>query len=215
MRSCAATFAAVVLIALAPAGPTFAGVYDEIIAAADLGQTDVVLKLIGRGLDANTASADGTTLLMMAARNGNLALVEALLKQRANHLMRNRFGDTALMLAALNGHLGVVRRLIELRGPQENRDGWTPLHYAAFSGHVEVAQLLVERGAAVDAPAPNSQTALMLAAGAGHLPMVAFLLGEQANPALRDHSGMTARAIAQGKGQTDVAEYLRRIGMGE
>jgi ankyrin repeat protein len=189
-------------------GTAHGGAYEDILNAAEQNHTDEVLGLIGRGLDVNTASPDGTTLLMTAARNGNLRLFDALLRMRANHLIRNKYGDTALMFAALHGRLDAVKRLADLGGPQENRDGWTPLHYAAFGGHVEVARYLMEKGAKVDAAAPNGHSALMLAAGSGHLEMVKLLADAEAAAGLGDGSIPEARRLAAAKGHPEVADYL-------
>lgn len=185
-----------------------AGAYEEILAGAEHNRNYAVMELLQLGLDVNTATPDGTTLLMTAARNGNLELVDALLKKRANHMVRNSFGDTALMLAALGGKLPVVERLLELGGAQENRDGWTALHYAAISGHVEVARFLIQKGAKVNTRAPNSQTPLMLAAGAGSVDMVKFLIDEQGDLRLKDRNDKTARQIAEEKGHKQVADYI-------
>lgn len=185
-----------------------AGAYDDILAGAEHNHIEVVLDLLNLGMDVNTATPEGTTLLMTAARHGDGELAEALLKRRANHLIRNKFGDTALMFAALSGHVKVVKRLLELGGPQENRDGWSPLHYAAYGGHIEVARFLLRKGAKVDEPAPNTQTALMLAAGTGNYDMVRFLLDEQANRKLKDRDGQTARSIAEAKGNKQIADFL-------
>ena len=189
-------------------GRVQAGAYEEILADAEHNRTGAVLELIHLGMDANTATPEGTTLLMTAARNGNLELVEALLKNRANHLIQNRFGDTALMFSALNGHVVVVKRLLELGGPQENREGWTPLQYSAFGGHIEVARYLIGKGAKVNAPAPNSQTPLMLAASAGSFEMVRFLIDELADTKIKDRDGKTARDMAEARGHKQVADYI-------
>jgi ankyrin repeat protein len=198
----------IIFLATLHSGIAHAGAYDEILADAEHNRTEAVLELLQLGLDVNTAAPDGTTLLMTAARNGNLGLIEALLKNRANHLIRNRYGDTALMFAALNGHVAAVKRLLELGGPQENRDGWAPLHYAAFQGHIEVARYLLGKGARVNVPAPNTQTALMLAAGSGNMEMVRFLIDEQADMRLKDRDGKTARDIAAAKGHKQIADYM-------
>lgn len=207
--------AAVLFALLLHLGVVHAGAYEEILADAEHNRTEAVLELLQLGLDVNTATPDGTTLLMTAARNGNLDLVDALLKKRANHMVRNSFGDTALMLAALAGHLAVVERLLDLGGSQENRDGWGPLHYAAINGHVEVAHFLIRKGVKVNSRAPNSQTALMLAAGAGNMAMVRFLIDEQADPKLADRNDKTAQQIADDKGHKQVAGYIAAFDAGE
>ncbi|MBU0751071.1 MAG: ankyrin repeat domain-containing protein [Gammaproteobacteria bacterium] len=198
-----------VLFALAlHSGAVRAGAYDDILAGAEHNRIEVVVSLLQLGLDANTATPDGTTLLMTASRNGNLEMVDMLLKNKANHLIRNKYGDTALMLATLNGRMDVVRRLVDLGGKQENRDGWSALHYAAFGGHTEIARYLMSRNASVDLRAPNSQTALMLAAANGRLDMVKFLIDEMADLRLKDREGKTAREIAKERGHQAIVDYL-------
>ena len=81
-------------ILLAFVGLCRAGAYDDIIAAANNGDTPTVLDLLKRGMDPNTTDRNGSTLLMIAARNGNRALLEALLANRANANRRNQVGDT-------------------------------------------------------------------------------------------------------------------------
>ncbi len=206
---------ALILALALHAGVAHAGAYEDILAGAEHNHTESVLSLIQLGMDVNTAAPDGTTLLMTASRNGNLPLIDALLKNRANHTIRNRHGETALMYASLQGHLAVVKRLLELGGPQENRDGWTALQYAVFSGHVAVARYLLAKGAKIDQPAPNSQTPLMLAAGAGKLEMVKVLIDEQANRKLRDRDGRTAAEIAAAKGQKEIVDYMALFDAGE
>ena len=199
---------ALILALALHAGVAHAGAYEDILAGAEHNHTEAVLGLIQLGMDVNTAAPDGTTLLMTASRNGNLPLVDALLKNRANHAIRNRHGETALMYASLQGHLPVVKRLVELGGPLENRDGWSALQYAVFSGHVDTARYLLAKDARVDHPAPNSQTPLMLAAGAGKLDMVKMLIDEQASRKLRDRDGRTAAEIAAAKGHKKIVEYM-------
>ncbi len=158
-------------------------------------------------MDVNTADPAGSTLLMIAAHNGNQRLVEQLIKNKAavNHL--NRYGDSALTLAALKGQLAVATMLLEA-GAEVNPSGWTPLHYAAYEGYRELIALLIKSGAKLDLPAPNRQTALMLAAKNGHEEIVRLLIAAGANISLQDADGKTARALALEKGHTDTARWL-------
>jgi len=137
------------LAILVACGVAQAGAYDDILAAANNGDTATVVDLLKRGMDVNTADRSGSTLLMIAASNGYMPLMEVLLANRANVNRRNQAGDTALLLAALKARLEAVKVLID-KGADLNAAGWTPLHYAIFGGSRDIAALLVAKGAKVD-----------------------------------------------------------------
>ena len=175
-------------------GAALAGAYDDILSAAQNGRVDVVLDLVARGMDVNTTDADGSTLLLIAARGDNQKLVEALLHNRASVIKRNRFGDTALHVAASQGHAACVALLLAA-GSETDPAGWTALHYAAYAGHTATVELLIAKGAKLDARAPNGRTALMLAAQNDHAGVSLALLRAGADTELQDYDGKTAEAI--------------------
>lgn len=198
-------------VALLTGGKALAGVYDDVLSAAENNRTEEVISLLRRGLDVNTADRDGSTLLAIAARTGNLALTDFLTANRANVRKANRFGDTALHLAISQGHLPIVQRLVA-SGADLNPTGWTPLHYAVLtSSHpssMEIAKLLLKHGADPELRAPNGRTALMLAAQAGKAEFAKLLLKSGANISAQDYAGLTAESIARQKQFSDVAELL-------
>ncbi len=199
------------ILGLSIGGAATAGSYDDILVAANIDDTAKVVDLLKRGMDVNTADASGNTLAMIAARNGNLELLDFLLRNRANTLRRNKYGDNAIMLATFRGNIEAVRRLLDV-GASPDNDGWTAMHYAAFGGHADVATLLIERGADLDAIAPNGQTPLMLAAGAGKLALVRILVEADADMDLEDYEGRTALILAIKNEHAPVVEYLRSEG---
>ena len=188
-----------------------AGAYDDILAAANDGNTSGVVELLQRGMDVNTADRTGSTLLMIASSNGDIPLLETLLANRANVNRRNQVGDTALLLAALKARLEVVQLLIE-KGADINPSGWTPLHYAIFGGSREVAALLFAKGAKLDSRAPNGQTALMLAVKLGNEDLVRLLIDADADMDLVDYEGISALALARKLGHDEIAAYLKKVG---
>ena len=193
------------------AGPLQAGAYDDIVTAAENGDNAVVIDLLQRGMDVNTTDRAGTTLLMMAARTGNLDLMKLLLTNRAGINRRNQYGDTALMLAAINSRLPAMELLLD-GGAESETTGWNVLHYAVFSGNPEVLGALIARKVKLDSRAPNGQTALMLAAKQGKIELVKLLVDADADMDLTDYDGDSALRLALKAGNGEVASYLRSEG---
>ena len=186
----------------------YADSYEDSLSAARRGDTQQLVQLLNRGLDPDTVDAQGNTLLMLAARDGNAATVEALLKYRPKVSRRNAAGDSALMLAVLKGESAVVDLLLNAGAPV-NHDGWTPLMYAAFEGRLEILDRLLARGADVRALAPNQSNSLMLAARNGHIDAVRRLLKTSIDLDQKNDAGLTAETWALENGNTDIADLLR------
>lgn len=186
-----------------------AGSYDDALSAANIGDAKELASLIQRGLDPDTVDAQGNTLLILAAREGHTAAVEALAKNRARLDYRNPAGDSALMLAVLRGHEDAARALIKA-GAVVAHDGWAPLHYAAFEGRDELIADILAAGADVNAPAPNKATPLMLAARNGHIDVVRRLLAlPQTDLNALNDAGLSADAWALQNNNTDIAELIQ------
>lgn len=193
----------------AASSSVLAGAYDDLIAAVYRDDTHAVMDLVSRGMDVNSVDPAGNTLLHVAARNGNNALVEALLKQKANPNARNRVGDTPLALAAYNGKQTAIDSLLAA-GAQINSPGWNALHYAVFAEQPEIVAHLLSKGAQVDLRAPNQQTALMLAAKNGNVTIARMLLKAKADTSLKDQNDETALMLANKNNNSVVAQLLEQ-----
>ena len=196
-----------IILCIGFATPVWSGAYEDMLAAAAAGHVDTVKDLVQRGLDVNTTDPQGNNLLAIAARGGNLGLVNFLLAHRASEHHRNQFGEAALHLATFAGHDDIVERLLRA-GADVNSEGWSPLHYAAFNGNKILAKRLLAAGALIDARAPNRWTALMIAAKGGHVDIVQLLAQAGANQLLTDADGKTARIIALENGSDLIDDYL-------
>ncbi|MCU0897267.1 MAG: ankyrin repeat domain-containing protein [Burkholderiales bacterium] len=208
LRSVRVVFVALLLGAgTATAQPTL----DDLFRAVDTNNVLEVRSLIDRGMDANSTNAQGRTLLMQAAWDGHIEIVQLLLDKRARLNVRNPSGETAIMLAAMRGNLAVVELLYN-KGAEINHSGWTPLHYCAWESKTEVCRFLVAKKADVNARAPNDSTPLMVASRQGAQEVVRLLLANGANPNLESDRGMTAMELALKAGNTDIADMLKKAG---
>ena len=98
----------------------------------------------------NEKDEQGLTPLLRA---GDAAVVELLLKHKADVNAADKDGATPLLLAAESGHAAVVELLLKHQADVNaaNTYGSTPLHFAALKGSIAVVELLLNYQADVNA----------------------------------------------------------------
>eukprot|EP01043_Picozoa_sp_COSAG02_P002640 COSAG02_NODE_62_length_43372_cov_14.404710_10_plen_622_part_00 len=103
-------------------------------------------------IEANAADALGRTPLHIAAAQGSIGVVDALLQANCNHRLADKRGRTALMEAASYGHAPAVAALLyAAQTPAAQAKyatecdcaGWTALHDASYRGHVDIVITLL------------------------------------------------------------------------
>lgn len=65
--------------------------------------------LLGSGADINARSTNGSTVVMMAAREGHAALAKRLLEAGANPALKNDYDEDAVVWAMRQGHYDIAR----------------------------------------------------------------------------------------------------------
>ena len=109
---------------------------------------DIANLLIDRGANLNVDSISDDTPLDLAARNGDLEMVELLINKGANL----RYSEKALHHASEKGHLPMVKYLVEKGYPVNKIIGEilreTPLDRAVKKDHYDVVRYLVVVGGA-------------------------------------------------------------------
>ena len=85
----------------------------------------------------NKANTDGCTPLLIAAYNGHLNVVQALVAAEADvDKAKTDDGRTPLWTAAYEGHLDVVQALVAAKADVNKAAGeWTPLRIATQNNH--------------------------------------------------------------------------------
>lgn len=170
------------------------------MAAAAKGNLTALKRALRDGANVNATTDDepdsiffdgGRTPLMIAAGNGQLAAVRALIAAGATLDSVADNGHTALTEASEGDRaLPIVKVLLAAGASlRPKRSKFTALYAAAEAGNLALAQLLLARKARVDERIHTGATPLMVAAAPA---MVKLLLSHGAAPDLSDHEGNTA-----------------------
>ena len=191
-----------------------------IIYAITEGHEDVALQFLETGkLDTRPSDEWGRSILSYAAEQGQLQLLEVVLKKMKVNpdTDKSSRGLTPLMFAAGNGHLQATRLL--LRGGAQvhlmDYNGQTPFIHAAKNGHDNVFQLILEQSVTdphvLHYKDDKGHTALSHAAKNGHHDVVNRLLGfDESDPNSRTtekhNSGRTPLSFAAATGHAFIVQ---------
>jgi ankyrin repeat protein len=157
---------------------TKAHVQELLFDAASSGRTDMIDTMVRAGADVNAYDPRGFTPLILAAYNGHLDTVEALIAAKGDACKPDATqGNTAQM--------GV-----------------------AFKGYDDVAKRLIAAGCDVNARNRQGQTALMMAAMFDRKAQVAMLQSAGAKAAIADDKGRTAASVARDQGNEAMGKAL-------
>jgi ankyrin repeat protein len=188
----------------------------ELVSAIEMGRVDLVEGCLGNGAGIySTLGYSGERPLHIAARCGQVAVMELLLSKGAPVDIEDERGDTPLAYAADKGTAEAVQKLLA-HGADPNHvacTGRTPLFAATLRDRAEIVTLLLENGANPDIQA-NGSTALHFAAGGGHCKAARALVDGRASVELRNAQGETAADVAKRSGDRYIDNTLMTAFLG-
>jgi len=106
-----------------------------------------VIELLQKGANPNVTGASNTSVLSMAASDGNIEIAEALIEAKANLNAKGYAGYTPLHEAAITNKVEMVRFLLERKAEVliYSNSGYTALTCAERSGYKKLADMLREK----------------------------------------------------------------------
>jgi ankyrin repeat protein len=160
----------------------------RLIAAAHANDIDEARGLIRQGADVNAKdeTVQSAYLIATSEVGDDPRLLELALSSGARVNDKDSFNGTGLIRAAERGHPRIVRRLLRAGIDRDhvNRLGWTALHEAIVLGD----------------------------GGSAHVQTVRALVEGGVDIDVPDGNGVRPLRLAEQRGQTRIAEILRRAG---
>jgi len=131
----------------------------------------------------NLTANDGSTALHVAAYNGRVEAIRALIKAGANINQQKNGGNTPLHAAAYNGNVTAIRALLNGNANinRRNEKGETPLYIAAHSGHLNAVESLLARNADISLATNDRKLPLAIARERGHAEIMELLINHAQN----------------------------------
>jgi len=164
----------------------------------------------------NSKDKVGRTPLHYAARNGNLEIVELLIKYGAKVSSSSITNEEPLHEAVYKGHLEVAKFLLD-KGAKVNSGSYRgyPIHMAIDKGDYDMLVMLIKEGADVNAKMSEklfSLRPLHIAAMKGFLKIAKLLLNKGAEVDVEDLVNKTPLYYALMNGHTEMVKLLLRYG---
>ncbi len=189
---------------------------EQLITAAERGDTPTVLRLIEQGANINGRDTRGRTAVMAATHGQQTATVKALIQAGADINIRDSRTDNPFLYAGAEGLLDILKLLIAAHADTKltNRYGGTALIPAAERGHVEIVKiLLTQTDVDVDHINNLGWTALLEAivlsdGGIEHQQIVQLLVDHGADVNIPDKDGVTPLQHARARGFKAIEQIL-------
>lgn len=200
--------------------------FDQLMGGIEAQETERVAGILATGVDIErTQKSTRLTPLALAAKKGNLRIVDMLLAKGADVSNFSDDPDTvALILACANGHIDVVEKLLN-HGADINvatcLDYETPLKAASRGGHAQLVKLLLDSGANRDFRSSydcggeffDEETALMAAICHDQVEVARILLENGADPNFGNFNDKDyPLMVACRKGNRELTELLIDFG---
>jgi ankyrin repeat protein len=193
---------------------------DQLITAAEQGDTTNLRRLILSGVNLNARDSRGRTALMAATHTNQIEPVQILLEAGADVDIQDGQLDNPFLYAGAEGLFEILKLTIAAGADPTltNRFGGTALIPAAERGHVAVVrELLTTTGVDVNHINNLGWTALLEAiilsdGGENHQQIIRLLIDHGADVHIPDHNGVSPLQHARQRGFRAIEQILLEAG---
>lgn len=171
--------------------------------------------LLNRGAKVDARDTEQQTPLIVAAKGGDLSVMNGLLEYKANPNAQDDDGWSAAMHAVRSNEPKVFRLLGKHKANFNllNKEGLTALAMAVFDNKANAAVAMLDNNADPDlAMGAAKYNALMVAVKKGNLQMAQTLLQYKANPNAKNAGGLTPLMIAAFSNEDMIVSLLLKAG---
>ncbi|XP_067649579.1 serine/threonine-protein phosphatase 6 regulatory ankyrin repeat subunit B-like [Haliotis asinina] len=201
---------AIVQHVLSPSNTNSTGEFGwtPVMVAAVHGHESVFDLLVSKQADLSLVSTSGDSLLHLACRGGNSAIVQHLLSP-SNINSRGMHGWTPVMEAAVNGQQSVFDLLVSKQADLTlvSTSGDSLLHLACQGGNIAMVQYLLSPSN-INSRGMYGWTPVMVAAVHGHQSVFDLLVSKQADLTLLDTFGDSLLHLACRGGNSAIVQHL-------
>ncbi|XP_048257878.1 uncharacterized protein LOC124126822 isoform X2 [Haliotis rufescens] len=182
--------------------------WTPVMMAAFKGYQSVFDLLVSKHADLTLVDKDGDSLLHLACKGGDTAIVQYLVSP-SNINTRGRNGWTPVMMACIKGHQSVFDLLVSKDADLTlvDNNGDSLLHDACFGGNTAIVQYVVSPSN-VNTRGQYGWTPVMLAAFNGHQSVFDLLVSKDADLTLVDNDVDSLLHLACYGGNTAIVQYV-------
>jgi ankyrin repeat protein len=187
----------------------------NLMIAASKGYFMEIDRLISKGANINSETAEGVTPLVLAVANNQEMIVHLLIKYGADVNKITTSYETPLIIAVKNQNEEISESLIRAGAEIDFTDRYnaTPLHYASIYGYFKTVDMLLYYEAAIDKKTVEGTTPLAASIWAGNADIADLLIQHGANMESRDNEGFTPFLMASVNGDTLLMDLLYKKGV--
>jgi uncharacterized protein len=165
-----------------------------LFAAAKIGDTAKLNKLLLSGEEVNARDRDKATPLIIAVQNNQPDAVQLLIDAKSDLNAANKFGSTPVLIAAMFGHVRILEALLKAGAdpnfcdPKDYSEH-PPLHLACNRGQLECVKLLVQYGASVNYQCRNGGYSAIMHLSEKNIDIARYLIEHGAELSLKSLMG--------------------------